>query len=392
MTSEISPLKSDSGPEMTFTDSPIENCARLRGRSAVSDVQQAVDLGLGQRDRLVGGADEAGHAGRALHQRPRVLVEVHLDEHVARHGPLLDGDLLVVLHLRDGLGRDDDLPDRALLVERHHAVLEVVLDLVFVAGVGVDDVPAEHVSLRMEKALREDELDELGGDEVGHAEVDTGDDHEADHDAGRLHHLPAVRPLYPLQLAPASPEELDQAGRKVRALRRDRGGRWERRPAESSPGSDSVVRVTLIVVTVAGVGLVFGDLRLGQLRPPDHELLLGELDVRGSVLERTRRIFGPVVARGGYSRPCGSDLRWAHAAVLRCGVYGCEPLTDPARLARFAVRGVAPAPAAVLAQLHPLRIVPLALVRLIVPALALLAGEGCSDPDVSTGHFALLWW
>jgi hypothetical protein len=76
----------------------------------------------------------------------------------------------------------------------------------------------------MEKALREDELDELGGDEVGHAKEYTGDDHEPDHDPGRLHHLPAVRPLYPLQLTPASPEELDQTGGKVRALRRDRCG------------------------------------------------------------------------------------------------------------------------------------------------------------------------
>ena len=34
--SAISPEKSDSGPETTLTDSPIENCARVRGRSAVS--------------------------------------------------------------------------------------------------------------------------------------------------------------------------------------------------------------------------------------------------------------------------------------------------------------------------------------------------------------------
>jgi hypothetical protein len=54
------------------------------------------------------------------------------------------------------------------------------------------------------------------------------------------------------------------------------------------------------------------------------------------------------------------------------------------------MRGVAPAPAAVLAQLQSLRIVPLALIRLVIPALALLAGEGCGDPDVSTGHIALL--
>ena len=60
--SEISPEKSDSGPEMTLTDSPIENWARLGRADRDLAVQQAVDLGLGQRDRLVGGADEAGHA------------------------------------------------------------------------------------------------------------------------------------------------------------------------------------------------------------------------------------------------------------------------------------------------------------------------------------------
>src|SRR3954465_9859610 len=38
-------------------------------------VQQAVDLGLGERNRLVGGADEAGHARRALDDLPGVLVE-----------------------------------------------------------------------------------------------------------------------------------------------------------------------------------------------------------------------------------------------------------------------------------------------------------------------------
>ncbi len=34
--SEISPEKSDSGPEMTLTDSPIENWARLGARTATS--------------------------------------------------------------------------------------------------------------------------------------------------------------------------------------------------------------------------------------------------------------------------------------------------------------------------------------------------------------------
>jgi hypothetical protein len=39
---------------------------------------------------------------------------------------------------------DDDLAHGALLAERDHAVLEVLLDLVLVPGIGVDDVPAIH--------------------------------------------------------------------------------------------------------------------------------------------------------------------------------------------------------------------------------------------------------
>src|SRR3954452_7029916 len=107
-------------------------------------MQQPVDLDLGQGDGLLRGADEAGDPGRVLDQRPGVLVEVHVDQDVARHGPLLDLDLLVVLHLGHGLGRHHDLPHGALLTQRLHAVLEVVLDLVLVTRVGIDDVPAEH--------------------------------------------------------------------------------------------------------------------------------------------------------------------------------------------------------------------------------------------------------
>jgi hypothetical protein len=44
------------------------------------------------------------------------------------------------------------------------------------------------------------------------------------------------------------------------------------------------------------------------------------------------------------------------------------------------------APLAVLAKLQPLRVVALALIRLVITALAVLAGEGRSDPNVSTGH------
>src|SRR3712207_4117365 len=47
--------------------------------------------------------------------------------------------------LLHALGRHDDLAHGAGLVQRGHAVLEVLLDLVLVSGVGVDDVPAKQI-------------------------------------------------------------------------------------------------------------------------------------------------------------------------------------------------------------------------------------------------------
>jgi len=55
-------------------------------------------------------------------------------------------------------------------------------------------------------------------------------------------------------------------------------------------------------------------------------------------------------------------------------------------LARLAVPGMAPAPLAVLAQGDAIRVIALGLLGLVVPALAVLAREGYSDPDVSAGH------
>jgi hypothetical protein len=48
--------------------------------------------------------------------------------------------------------------------------------------------------------------------------------------------------------------------------------------------------------------------------------------------------------------------------------------------------GVLATPATVLAQLDPIRVVALALIRLVVAMLALLAREGDSNSDVSAGH------
>src|SRR5205085_7046496 len=43
-----------------------------------------------------------------------------------------------------------------------------------------------------------DVIHKVAGDRVRYPEEHTGHDHEPDHDPGRLHHLTAIWPLYPL--------------------------------------------------------------------------------------------------------------------------------------------------------------------------------------------------
>jgi hypothetical protein len=120
---------------------------RARTRRAGGDrVEYADDLDLRERDRLRSGADDAGHARRVLHDGPRLVRHVHVHEHVARQDALLRLHLLTVLRLHHLLGRDDHPAETGLLVHGDDPVLEIGLDLVLVAGIGVDDVPAEHDS------------------------------------------------------------------------------------------------------------------------------------------------------------------------------------------------------------------------------------------------------
>ena len=110
--------------------------------------EDLLDLVLVERDRLaadagdVGAADEARDARRVPDDEPAVRVEDHLDEDVARVDLLLDGVPLALADLDLVLHRDEDLEDPVLHAHRLDAVLEVRLDLVLVARVRVDDVPA----------------------------------------------------------------------------------------------------------------------------------------------------------------------------------------------------------------------------------------------------------
>src|SRR5262245_18358830 len=123
---------------------PRRRCARHAAR-----VQDPVDLGLRERRGLCARADEGRHAGRALDHRPRVVVQVHVDEDVPVQHPLLGLDLLAVLRLDELLGRHDDATEPGLLVHGDDPVLEVGLHLVLVPGVGVYHVPVEHRRSRL---------------------------------------------------------------------------------------------------------------------------------------------------------------------------------------------------------------------------------------------------
>src|SRR4051812_30189884 len=111
---------------------------------AAAGMQDPVDLRLGQGHGLRAGADETGHTGGVLHNRPGLVGHVHVDEDVAREHALLGLDLLALLRLDHLLGRDDDPAELRRLVHGHDPVLEIGLHLVLVARVRVDDVPLEH--------------------------------------------------------------------------------------------------------------------------------------------------------------------------------------------------------------------------------------------------------
>src|SRR5437660_3334034 len=128
---------------------PIDDAHRL------SDLELDTDLGrfllhllldrphlfFLKRHRAVGRADESGHARGVANHEPRVVRHHHADKDVAGEDSLLDVTALAVLDLDLVLHGDEHLQDLVLHVHRLDPLLEVLLDLLFVPGVGVDHVP-----------------------------------------------------------------------------------------------------------------------------------------------------------------------------------------------------------------------------------------------------------
>src|SRR5215207_3634112 len=121
-----------------LADLPLDPRLELLDRLGLEDLGHFL---LGQRGRLGPRADEAGHAGGVPDHVPGVVVQVHADQQVAGEDLAGDDLLLAALDLHDVFHGDHDLEDPLLHVHRGDAALEVGLDLVLVARVGVDDVP-----------------------------------------------------------------------------------------------------------------------------------------------------------------------------------------------------------------------------------------------------------
>src|SRR3972149_3884304 len=110
--------------------------------------EDALDLRLFQRHRPHARADEAGHAGRVAHDEPGaarlrgvLLQQIHVNQDVAGEDLARDGAAHAAVHLDLVHRRHEDAMNEVAGVHRCDAVLEVGLDAVLVAGVGVDDVP-----------------------------------------------------------------------------------------------------------------------------------------------------------------------------------------------------------------------------------------------------------
>src|SRR4051794_17635360 len=114
-------------------------------------------------------------------------------------------------------------------------------------------------------------------------------------------------------------------------------------------------------------------------RPLDHLVLPGPVDL----LQLRPRLADEATTALVVRRDLAGDARVA--ARLPPGSPACVRLARH-ELARLPVRRVLPAPAAVLAELDPVRGVPLRLVGLVVAPLALGAGEGDRNSDSALGH------
>jgi hypothetical protein len=120
-------------------------------------------------------------------------------------------------------------------------------------------------------------------------------------------------------------------------------------------------------------------------RSPDLQVVGVGAGRPGVDVGRVDRLYGRGRNAGDVAGVTGLVLLETPGTALGLALLGALAVTRHASACLF-VRGVLPAPAAVLAKLNPIRVVPLRLLGLIVTPFAVLACEGYGDSDVSASH------
>src|SRR6185437_8426323 len=136
----------------------LEQHLRTRLLDAFLDtVQDRLGLGVGDRQRTIGGsADEAHDARGFLDQMPAFVVDARntgffvgldLDQHVTREELALGTALLAGAHFDHFLGRNQDVAEALFHAVTDDAIAQCLRHRLLEARIGVNDVPTLHAFL-----------------------------------------------------------------------------------------------------------------------------------------------------------------------------------------------------------------------------------------------------
>src|SRR5882724_4805210 len=121
----------------------LEGDRRLRPIDALLDLMQdALGLGIRERERLVIGAQEAGHLRGVLDQVIGLVGKLHFHQHITGEELALGVDLAAAPDLHDLLLRHHDLVEQVLEMALFGLLPDRFSNLVLEIRVGLHDVPA----------------------------------------------------------------------------------------------------------------------------------------------------------------------------------------------------------------------------------------------------------
>src|SRR4029079_2619403 len=124
----------------------LQGHLELGGGCGLHLLEDGVGFIFGEGGGLGAYAYEACDTGGVTHDVPGLFVHDHFDQDVAWEDFTLDGLALAAFDLYLFDGRDFDPVNAVANVVGEDALLEVLLDLVLVAGVRVDNVPVAILS------------------------------------------------------------------------------------------------------------------------------------------------------------------------------------------------------------------------------------------------------